>query len=168
MTLLKTMASVAADEWKGVRFGLVAFMFVIIVLLAGGHIEGRFYPVLTDIKIGKADRTADEFGKRICFDISLNKRRRARGVYYVAQVYQDDQLYPAIRGVEHRDGTPFGLHRANSPPTIAIVDFCVNVAHLPEKIERVGIRMFIEWEVPHGLWAVRQAPIWIDYYPDKT
>lgn len=146
----------------------VAAIFIMAAIAGPGDIEGIVWPVFSDMKIINVELTDDKInGRRLCYDIDLHKQREARGIYYVAQVYQDDQLHPAIRGVTHRDGTPFGLTRAGTPPQKLLVDFCVSIAHMPEQIKRIGVRMHIEWSVKGRPWAVRQPPIWVDYYSEK-
>ena len=166
MNIVCAAYTAAKTEWKGLRWPFRAILAALFILGVGDDIEGRFAPVLTDMRLLRADiHTSPNEGRQLCFDYETTKARAAIGTGYVAQVYVNDELRPVIRGVTHRDGTPFGGRRANALPQRNVVDYCVAIGHAPEKFDRLGIRMRIEWEVPNRPWLLKQT-FWTDYRPD--
>lgn len=166
------LSSMAAESLKkeaqGLRWPLRALVAAIFVVAIGDDIEGRYAPVLRDMRFLRANvSTSPTEGRQLCFDYETTKARWAVGTGYVAQVYVNDEPYPTIRGVTHRDGTPFGGKRANTPPQKTVVDYCVAIGHAPDTFDRLGVRMRIEWEVPWRPWNLRQT-FWTDYRPDPA
>ena len=167
MNIASAAYSAAKTELQGMRGPLRVFVAILFLIVAGDDIEGRLAPVLRDMRLLRADVVhSPTEGRQLCFDYETTKARTGIGTVYVAQVYVNDEMRPVIRGVIHRDGTPFGGRRANSPPQRTVIDYCVSIGHAPETFERLGVRMRIEWEVPWRPWLLRQT-FWTDYYPDK-
>jgi hypothetical protein len=136
------------------------------LIAAGPFIENRYFPVLKNLEISRVQFVPMDGtrGAQICFDYMAEKARPAIGVKYIVEVYHDDYPFPAFRGLTHRDETPYGGVRANTPAGKIVSNGCVAVNDLHGKFSRIGLRLQIDWAVPNRPWIIRQEPIWIDYH----
>lgn len=150
----------AAQEIHWMRWALRIVVGLYVVFTAGQSIEAHLAPVFRNVTV---DNIRVD-GSRLCFVLHWDKARRARGVFYVAQVYEGDNLQYLLRGIEHYEGEAYGGRLQGAPLAHYDSDTCVDISKNATDAYRMGVRILARFEVPYRPWLLDQPEIWVDAY----
>jgi len=170
MTRRRLMAAASDslhEQWRWMRIGLYFLVAAIYILGVGGNLEARIWPVITYHDVSNVRIVKDDNGLRLCFMVALTKNREARGVRFMAEVYEGDDDFPTLRGFEHFDGTPYGGPLARAPAGEYTSDSCVRIMPSAVAAYRIGVRLHSRYEAPDRPWNLPGPMLWVDYYRDS-
>jgi hypothetical protein len=151
----------AHREWSFWKSCLLLIIVDVFALAVAPSVESHIDPVLYD---QSAENAAQEPDGRLCWDWLYTKRREAVLLGAYAQLYAGDRQTPMSAGLEHEDGTPFGMAGYRDPQDVRT---CVRVPPHAWTYYRIGVRpKLIYQDVP--FWTVQQDGAWVDWFKSST